>query len=151
MKWTEVNFDQINIKDRKRGGKSITYGPLENALRFQIPKALSQEGLLNMYDKYYIDLCVSDEFRDWWKSLEMYLSPSSRSCIRDNDGQLRLRVDVHTEVYDENSKLTFEELRDGYLSGEVTVLVEVECVWVTDTSSGISVRAHQVKHTPFLL
>lgn len=151
MKWTEVCLEEINIKDRKRGGKSITYGSLEKALRFQIPKAISQEGLLFMYDKYYLDLCISDEFRDWWTRLEKVLSPTMRSCIRDSDGRLRLRVDMHTEVFDENSKLTFEELKDGYLAGEVTVLVEVESVWETENGSGLSVRAHQVKHCPFLL
>lgn len=151
MKWNEVNFHEINIKERKRGGKSLTYGSLESAVRFQIPKALSQDGLVNMYDKYYIDLSVSDEFRDWWVSLERHISPNIRSCIRETDGRLRLRVDLHTEIFDENSKLTFEDLRDGYLSGEVTVIVEIESVWATENGSGLSVRAHQVKHSPFLL
>lgn len=144
MKWTEVDFNEINLKDRKRGGKSITYSSLENALRFQIPTGLSRDGLIDMYDKYYIDISVPDEFREWWTKLENYIG-ATRSCIRDSDS-FRARVDVHTEVYDYNSKLTFEDLREGYLHGEVTLLIEVECLYDLGTHTGLSVRVHQIKH-----
>lgn len=143
MKWTEIDLNQINVKERKRGGKALSYSSLENAIRFQIPKTFSN-GLVYSYDKYYLDVVVPEDFEAWWKKLEDYLDPGMKSSIRDD--KLRIRVDVHTEIFDENSKMKFEELKEGYLAGEVTVIVEVESVYDLGSHTGVSVRAHQIKH-----
>lgn len=138
-----VELDQVHLSERNRNGNQyITYGPLKKALRIQVPRAAVHQGLRFSFDKYYLDLPVTEEFRQEWYALEAHLGCNKSSIWNDC---LSVRVDEHTETFDEHGKLSYHEIKDGSLQGELVVLAEVGMVYDREGTRGLSIRAYQVK------
>lgn len=138
-----VVIDQVHLADPNRNGNQyVSYGPLKKALRIQVPRAAVHQGLRFAFDKYYLDVPVPENFRQEWYALEAHLGCNKSSIWNDC---LSVRVDEHTETFDSNGKLTYSEIKEGSLSGELIVLVEVGMVYDREGTRGLSIRAHQVK------
>lgn len=138
-----IDIDQVHLSDRNRNGNQyITYGPLKKALRLQVPRAAVHQGLRYAFEKYYVDLPVSEEFRKKWYELENRLGCNKSSIWNDS---LSVKVDEHTETFDEHGKLSYHEIKEGSLSGELVVLIEIGMVYEREGTRGLSLRAHQVK------
>jgi hypothetical protein len=138
-----IDLEQVHLTDRNRNGNQyVTYGPLKKALRVQVPRAAVHQGLRFSFDKYYVDLPVSEEFRKEWYALEAHLGCNKSSIWNDC---LCVRVDEHTETFDHKGQLNYYEIKDGSLSGELVVLLEVGMVYEREGTRGLSIRAYQIK------
>ncbi len=138
-----IDLAQIHLADRNRNGnQNVTYGPLKKALRIQVPRAAVHQGLRYAFDKYYVDIPVSEAFRQDWYALEAHLGCNKSSIWNDC---LSVRVDEHTETFDEKGKLSYHEIRENSLSGELIVLLEIGMVYEREGTRGLSLRAYQVK------
>jgi hypothetical protein len=146
MKYHEADLNLIKLAEPNRNGNQyITYGPLNKALRVQLGRSASHMGLRNCYDKYYLDLTIDESTKQWWEALEIHLG-CNKSAIW--NGSLSVKVDEHTEIFDSENKLTWQDLRDGELSGELTVILEIAMVYQKEGTRAVSTRVYQAKHYP---
>ena len=146
MKYHETDLNLIQLAEANRNGNQyITYGPLKKALRIQLDRCPSYTGLRNSYDKYYLDLFPDESTKQWWEALEIHLGCNKSAMW---NGSLSVKVDEHAEIFDSENKLTWQDLRDGELAGDLTVILEIAMVYQKEGTRALSTRLYQARHYP---
>jgi hypothetical protein len=64
------------------------------------------------------------------------------------NGSLSVKVDEHAEIFDSENKLTWQDLRDGELAGDLTVILEIAMVYQKEGTRALSTRLYQARHYP---
>ncbi len=140
--WTDIDTTQIETVLAGRDRVKFRYqgGPL----RFQIPRGLTTWGV-SAYKSFQIDLS-NPEFFEWWRKLERELCTQEPFKSNLAGSTLRLKVDDATYFFDENSKQTNPEIREGLLRGqELSVLVDVDSTYFFNGIWGLTCRAAQIR------
>lgn len=146
MKYHETDLSLIQLAEPNRNrNQYITYGPLKKALRVQLERCASYTGLRNCYDKYYLDLSLDESTKQWWQALEIHLG-CNKSAIY--EGSLSVKVDEHTEIFDSENKLMWQDIRENELAGDLTVILEIAMVYEKDGNRALSTRVYQARYNP---
>lgn len=140
--WNEI--DQACIEVVPSGRERIRFRYQGGPLRFQIPRGLSKWGV-SAYKSIQIDLS-NPAFMEWWKTLERFLCTQEPFKSNLAGSTLRLKVDDATYFFDENSKQTNPEIKEGLLRGhEMSVLVDIEATYFFNGTWGLVCRAAQIR------
>jgi len=139
--WFDIDPTQIETialnKDRTR----FRYkgGPL----RFQVPRGVCSG--VNAFKSFQVE--VSDpEFVQWWRQLESHLCPRTPFNSNLRDSSLRIKIDDSVYIFDQNSKQTTPDVREGLFRGqEISCLIDVDSTYFFNENWGLTIRAYQVK------
>jgi hypothetical protein len=144
--WTDIDVTQIDTVQLGRERTRFRYngGPL----RFQVPRGLCTWGV-NSFKSFQIQVTDSD-FIQWWRALETQLCPAAAGegpfSTNLKDGVLRVKIDDAVYIFDQNSKQTVPEVKEGLFRGqEVSCLIDVDSTYFFNGNWGLTVRAYQVK------
>lgn len=140
--WSDIDTTQIEMISAGKDRTKFRYqgGPL----RFQIPRGFTSWGV-SAYKSFQIDLS-NRAFIEWWRDLEKVLCCQEPFKSNLNGSTLRLKVDDATYFFDENSKQTNPEVREGLLRGqELSVLVDIDSTYFFNGTWGLTCRAAQIR------
>lgn len=119
MKWSEVDFSQIVLNPKPRGGFDIKYGEDADPFRFQIPVGICENGI-NEFSSIIVRIDENQGFFEWFGKLESHIGrqePWDSNAV--GISALRLRTTDGTQFF-EGPRFTFD-------SGDLTN-TEVRCI-----------------------
>jgi hypothetical protein len=144
--WTDIDVTQIDTVQLGRERTRFRYngGPL----RFQVPRGVCTWGV-NSFKSFQVQVTDPD-FIQWWRALETHLCPAAAGegpfSTNLKDEVLRIKIDDAVYIFDQNSKQTVPEVKEGLFRGqEVSCLIDVDSTYFFNGNWGLTVRAYQVK------
>lgn len=140
MFWHEVDFSQIEKKDGRTGRQSFTYSG--KPFRFQIPTGRCVWGL-SEYNSLSLD--TTEEFREWFGSLEDAIGKPEPFSSNIRDELLRIKVDDYTQVFDSERRLDLSERREGsFRDCVLKCIMEVSGMYYFNGTYGLTCRIYQM-------
>jgi hypothetical protein len=141
--WHEIDLTKIEITQGTKDKSKYTYkgGPL----RFQIPRGKCQWGV-SAYKAFQIEFS-NEEFENWWKNLESMICTNEPFNSNMKTGNLRIKIDESTYVFDETSKQVSPEIKEGlFRDQELTCMIDIDSNYFYNQIWGLTVRAYQVRY-----
>jgi hypothetical protein len=141
-KWNEVDFSQIVLTPKPRGGFDIKYGEDGDPFRFQIPVGVCENGM-NEFSSMVLRIDGNTEFFEWFSRLEDHIGrqePWDTNAV--GASALRVRTTETTQFFD-GPTFTFEP---GDLTNtEVRCILEVSGKYGPfNEKYGLTCKAYQL-------